>query len=355
MVGMKIVLLGDIHVYHLWPKPWQMLSKRVLGVTNLWLRRRHHFDMKLLDPLIERLEKVAPDMILGSGDMTTTALTPEFRLAREKFDGLFRSARTILVPGNHDRYTFTNKRNRDFETAFAPYTTADWPLVQRVGERLVVIGLDPTRPNICTDRGDMPADQLRELRLAIEQLDADDRLIVLSHYTLGTPPGYKTEAPRHAMINAEAVVDTLAAAPEVLYVHGHVHRPWCWRHEGAPNVVAINAGAPLHTSSAFPEGQGFWVVEPPATRPDTPSDIDQAVGEDAAQEAFTDIEESGPAGEGSRLSGLDVESGFDEDAGAGGSDEWKLTRHVMHEGQWHKQRVQAPSEPGAAATVPGFE
>ncbi|MHC4994450.1 MAG: metallophosphoesterase family protein [Planctomycetota bacterium] len=336
---MKIVLLGDVHVHHLWPRPWQMLSKRVLGVTNLWLNRRRHFNLDLLDPLIERLGSVAPDMILGSGDLTTTALPPEFRTARERFDPLFRSARTILVPGNHDRYTFTSKRNRDFETAFAPYTTTDWPLVQRVGERLVVIGLDPTRPNFITDRGRLPDDQLRELRIAIEQLDTDDRLIVLCHYTLGTPPGSPPEAERHAMINAEAVVDVLAGAPEVLYLHGHVHRPWCWRHEGAPNVVAINAGAPLHRSRDWPEGQGFWVIEPPKDRPDTPSDIDLAVGIDSLDEVFEDLESSGP------------ETLPDEPGSLGA---WTLTRHAMRDGAWVEQRVEPPPDPGAVAAIQPF-
>lgn len=273
---MKILLLGDVHLYHLYPKPWQLFSKRVLGLTNLWLNRRKHFDLNLLPPLLEKIQSINPDLILASGDLTTTALPIEFRAAAQHFTPLFKQARAILVPGNHDRYTFTNARHQDFETAFPQHTTTHWPSVQRVAPNLVVVGLDTTKPNIISDKGYLPKNQLRDLRIAIDQLEPNDQLIVLSHYTLGVPPNHHPEAPRHALINADQILETLLAAPpNTLYLHGHVHQPWLYRHPQTPNLLALNAGAPLHTSKHWPQGQGFWTIDLPTPddSPDTPDDL----------------------------------------------------------------------------------
>lgn len=97
---MRIVLLGDIHHYRLMVPPWQLLGKRLLGQANLWLNRRHSFDPSLLNPVIDRIADVAPDLILLSGDLTTTALRTEFADIAEQLAPLTDRFQTVIVPGN---------------------------------------------------------------------------------------------------------------------------------------------------------------------------------------------------------------------------------------------------------------
>lgn len=258
---MRIVLLGDIHLYQLRVWPWQLASKRVIGQMNLWFNRRFHFRIDRLGAMVERATAVLPDAVLLSGDLTTTALPGEFAAAMALLDPLVKSVPTWAVPGNHDRYTFTAARRRVFERYLGEHTTRDWPLHRRLAPGLHLVGLDPTRPNIVSDRGRLPAPQLDKLRGILDELAPTDRLIVLCHYTLGTPPGYHHEAPRHRMTNAAELLDILRGDRPTLYLHGHQHEPWCWRITSAPNIVAVNAGAPVLVKPHWPGGQGFWQID----------------------------------------------------------------------------------------------
>lgn len=258
---MRIVLLGDIHVSQLRVWPWHLLGKRVLGQANLWLRRRFRFKLDYLPGVIGRAAQLKPDLVLCSGDLTTTALPDEFEGAMRALSPLLEMTPMFLVPGNHDRYTFTAARAKRFEQFFGPHTAAVWPHVRRLGPRLVLIGLDPTRPNFITDRGRLGPAQLDRLAVEIKSLSPEDRLIVLCHYTIGVPPGHKPEQSRHAMIDASKLIEVLRGPRPVLYVHGHEHEPWCTRSAAADNIVTLNAGAPAMISRDWPCGQGFWEIE----------------------------------------------------------------------------------------------
>lgn len=259
---MRIVVLGDIHLYQLMLWPWDLFSKRVLGQMNLWLHRRHRFHMAGLGAMIQRIDEIRPDLLLGTGDLTTTATRGEFAMVTEKLGPLFARYDTALVPGNHDRYTFTAARRRYFENALGVDTVRREPLYRRLGDRLHLIGLDATRPNFITDRGLLDPIALRRLGQIIEPMTGDDRVIVICHYPIAMPPGRAPEARRHALIDAGALTGALAGTEaQVLYLHGHVHEPQCWRHTTAQNLTLINAGAPLMRSASWPGGQGFWQID----------------------------------------------------------------------------------------------
>lgn len=78
---MRLLLLGDLHFFQLGVWPYQLLSKRLLGQTNLWFNRRRHFRLSLWPAIRDRVRALAPDGLLCSGDFTTTALPGEFRQA----------------------------------------------------------------------------------------------------------------------------------------------------------------------------------------------------------------------------------------------------------------------------------
>lgn len=297
----RFILLGDIHVYQLAVAPWHLVGKRLLGQANLWLRRRARLRMDLLASVIDRIVALEPDMVLCSGDLTTTALHGEFALARRMLDPIIQQGDCFIVPGNHDRYSFTAARSRRFERYFGAQTSRVWPCYRQLTDHLHLIAFDPTRPTLLSASGRFDPLQLHAFTDSIvPQLPPEDRLIVLCHYSLGTPPGLRPESPHHGLQNAADFVTALSLPNEMLYVHGHVHRPWCWRLPDAPNITALNTGAPVLTGREYPGGQGFWEV---------------TVQEQA------DIP-------------------------------WQLTHHVMDAtGQWYTSAVPVPQQPGEAVPM----
>ncbi len=259
---MRIVLFGDLHLYRLALAPWDLISKRLLGQTNLWFHRSSRFDRSLLAPTVERIAKLEPDLVLGSGDLTTTATAAEFRDAHVALAPLLDRLPTLIIPGNHDRYTFTAAARRRFERFFVGHCPTAFPHHQILSDDLHLIALNASKPNVLLDRGRMGSAQLQGLRDLLGRIATGVRLIVLCHYTLGTPPRSKPEHWSHVMTDAEQVTAALGeSGRDVLYCHGHVHRPWCWRLSEAANIMTLNAGAPLHIGTDHPQGQGFWQIE----------------------------------------------------------------------------------------------
>ncbi len=102
---MRLLLIGDIHAYRLYVSPWHLLGKALLGQTNLWLYRRRKFDLSLLPAVVARAVDLRPDLVLLSGDLTTTAYPGEFADVAAALRPLLAAVPTVAVPGNHDRYT----------------------------------------------------------------------------------------------------------------------------------------------------------------------------------------------------------------------------------------------------------
>jgi len=301
---MRIVLLGDVHLYRLAVAPWHLLSKRVLGQVNLWVNRRNRFDTALVERIIARIETLEPDVLLCPGDLTTTALHSEFRLARRWFGDLFSRFPTLVIPGNHDRYTFTVARTRRFERYFGEWSPDQYPHHTTFDGQLHVIALDATQPNLLLDPGRIGEAQRTALAHQLAALPDGGRAIVMCHYTLGAPPNDRGEPRHHALVDESELRHVLRAANRTItFVHGHVHRPWCWRPTDAPNVVAINTGSPTHIGHAYPRGQGIWTLD----TADQTADPDQP---------------------------------------------WRARRHVLDaSGEWGAVTVDWPTEAGAAATI----
>jgi 3',5'-cyclic AMP phosphodiesterase CpdA len=296
---MRLVVLGDLHfgVMSVWP--WELVGKRFIGQMNLWFNRRRHFDYTLLEPTLERVRAIKPARVICTGDFTTTALDREFELAKRQVSPLLENFRGFVLPGNHDRYTFTSERVKRFEQHFGRWSAAAWPHYEQLTERDHFIALDVAKANALHDPGRVGETQLKALAALINTLPGDARLIVACHYTLGTPPGVH-EREHHQLEDLAELVEVLRGERQTLFVHGHVHRPWVWRHAKAANVVTLNVGAPLMIGQPWPRGQGFWSVDP----------------------------------------------------GSGANGLWRLSRHVMDgTGKWRSFDVPAPMEANQVAEI----
>jgi 3',5'-cyclic AMP phosphodiesterase CpdA len=258
--------VGDIHLYSLAVRPQQLLGKRLLGHTNLWLNRRHRFNHRMLGPLFEKIQAIKPDMALFSGDVTTTSLENEFHDIKQYLHPLSQTMPVMIVPGNHDRYTFRSARKRRMETVLDGIMPASFPHTQALTDRWDLMALDSAMPNVMLSRGALGRPQLERIEQQLKTYGEGDGLVVLCHYPVALPAGL----PRswtHDLAEADALRQMLEQCPaKVVFLHGHVHKPWYARPDGQDRLpfVCINAGSPCLTSDEFPLGQGFWEIELPA-------------------------------------------------------------------------------------------
>lgn len=263
---MRIALIGDIHHYRLDMHWRHLLSKRALGHANLYFNRRHRFNHALLGPIIDRIRTISPDAIICTGDVTTTSLEDEFHDVAVFLKPLSDQFHTLLVPGNHDRYTFTSKRSRRIERLLEHLLPKEFPHFEKLRGRWHVLALDGARPQVFLARGALGPRQLDAVRDRLGSLTERDGLIVACHYPVAAPPEALPMTPDHQLADARALTRLLQACPaRVVYVHGHIHRPWCWSPDNGRHrdITHINAGAPCMTSAVYPLGQGFWQIDLP--------------------------------------------------------------------------------------------
>ncbi|MDG3006598.1 metallophosphoesterase family protein [Paludisphaera mucosa] len=262
MPGFRLVHLSDVHVWKYEFNPLRLMNKRAVGMAALLLGRARRFRMERLRQVVERVESLAPDHVLITGDLTTTALAEEFALAFEALRPLLRSPeRATVVPGNHDRYTRGSARGRRFERSFGPFLGGEtFPWLRFVADRTAVLALDPSRPHLSA-RGRLPAAQLAAARELWEANRADvDRLVVACHYPIAAPPGLEEELAWKRLENADELTAWLATIGPHLYCCGHVHHAWAFTPPALPDEVCLNAGAPLLLDRRGDDPPGFLEI-----------------------------------------------------------------------------------------------
>jgi 3',5'-cyclic AMP phosphodiesterase CpdA len=258
----RLALIGDIHLFSLDVEPRRLLGKRLLGHTNLLLNRRFRFNHALLAPLIERVRQIEPDMVLLSGDVTTTSLEDEFLDIERFFRPLADQFPLVIVPGNHDRYTFRSARHRRVENLLQGLIPHSFPHFRELTPNWRLLGLDSARPQVMMSRGALGDPQFQAVARHVADLKKDQGLVVLCHYPAVTPPRVPASW-AHALAEARPLKRLLADCPgRIVFMHGHIHRPWHWApaYGNAAPFTCINAGSPCLTSNAYPLGQGFWQI-----------------------------------------------------------------------------------------------
>ncbi len=243
---MRLCHLSDLHLPLPGPVPRRALvGKRVLGWANLRLRRS---DTHRLEPFTELLDAVAAegaDLVLITGDLTNLSLESEFaevgRLLRER--GLS-VARTLILPGNHDRYTPLADLGEAFERGMRSWLPAgfrrerDWPLVRQVGDA-IVFGLDTAvwrGPHRAAGRLDPR--QLERLADALRRLPVDGPWPVIAmHHPPFELEGAFARHYRNGLDEFDALFDAIGNRGATV-LHGHLHKA-LRRRRGAIDIIGV--------------------------------------------------------------------------------------------------------------------
>ena len=174
-------------------------------------------DPVLVQPLIDQVAHIAPDLVVVSGDLTQRARSAQFQQARAFLDAL--PAPRLVVPGNHDvplhnvwarMFRPLEKYRRyisdDLEPCFAD-------------DELVVLGLNSAR-SLTIKNGRINQHQLEQVRSRLARLPPDRTRIVVTHHPLDLP---LERGEKDLVGRAQLAMQTFAACGVDLLLAGHLH------------------------------------------------------------------------------------------------------------------------------------
>lgn len=270
----RIAVVGDIHV-HRDPPHWKhLIGKRYFAHRNAKENEHRRFDDHLLVDVGAQITGANADAILLTGDFSVSALASEFRQALLRLTTSMPIGVHMLgVPGNHDRYTFSSAREHRCEKEMsarksgAAFMVPDKsPYHHPITKRWWLVAIDSVVPCLLTSRGRVGSEALRQLNEWKNNISEDTGVIVLCHYPFDVPPGVKWKW-HHRLAGAGKLRQWVASlAPRrVIFLHGHIHRPWLWSpaDDDFQHVTMLNAGPPTQRTAEHPNGRGFWTIDLP--------------------------------------------------------------------------------------------
>ena len=183
--ALTLIHFGDLHVWRLgWDADFYF--KRLLGLTNLIVRRGRKFPESIARAVVARLASEEADYVLFSGDLTTTSLRVEFEAGRRLLEPLRAKwgERFLTIPGNHDRYTPRATRLKLFETLFDDrHPDPVWFV--GLDDAWTLVSFDVCVPRLLSSRGRIDPAELSRLRVVLESARRRGRrILVMSHYPL---------------------------------------------------------------------------------------------------------------------------------------------------------------------------
>jgi 3',5'-cyclic AMP phosphodiesterase CpdA len=238
---LRLAHVSDLHVPCRWRKaPWLYFSKRAIGAFNYHVTRAGRHPKAAATALVETLARDASiDHVVVTGDLTNISLEEEFDAAREILRPLIERAPGFVsvIPGNHDRYTYSSERGRFFERVFSDCMTSEldagapFPFV-RFRKDVAILGLDSavaTLPFLATGRlGDEQRSRLARVLADPRVRDASYRVALIHHPPLVA--GGRRDKWRHRLKDDRELLAVAEERGIDLLLHGHIHEPFTVEH-----------------------------------------------------------------------------------------------------------------------------
>ncbi len=174
-------------------------------------------DEALLAPLHELVHKLAPDVVVVSGDLTQRAKSEQFEQARAWLDTL--PGPQIIVPGNHD-ISLYNVFRRFLQplTRYKRYITDDLDPMY-VDEEIAVLGVNTARSLTFKD-GRVNDEQVDKIKEQLCGLDKKITRIIVTHHPFDLP---ETNDDDDLVDRAPMAMKAFADCGVDLLLSGHMH------------------------------------------------------------------------------------------------------------------------------------
>jgi 3',5'-cyclic AMP phosphodiesterase CpdA len=174
------------------------------------------------DAMVRLFERVSPDVVVVSGDLTQRAKPEEFARARRTLDRFGADVPIVLTPGNHDvpLYRFWERLVRPYGRWRAFTGTEPLDTVTRV-EGATFVALHSSAPHRAVVNGRVDDAQLTFARRAFDESPGGDLRIVVTHHHFVPAPDGDGGPP---MPHAGAIVRALVEMEVDAVLGGHVHQ-----------------------------------------------------------------------------------------------------------------------------------
>jgi 3',5'-cyclic AMP phosphodiesterase CpdA len=182
-----------------------------------------YFVANLLDRAIMEINRIGPDVVVCSGDLTTFGYKQEYAQARDYLDQLD-CPDVITIPGNHDS---RNVGYVHFEEMIGPRST----VLRKDG--ITFVAVDSSEPDL--DHGVVGRGRYAWISEQFAPA-ADFKVFILHHHLLPIPG---TGRERNVVHDAGDTLEILQGAGVNLVLSGHKHVPYAWRLE---DLFVVNAG-----------------------------------------------------------------------------------------------------------------
>jgi 3',5'-cyclic AMP phosphodiesterase CpdA len=187
---------------------------RILHVSDL------HFgagDEPVLTPAFAGLiERVAPELVIASGDLTNRGRRAQHERAAAFLHGL--ELPVLAVPGNHDiPYSFPARFTAPWREFERQWQTTEPELI---GDQVHIVGVNSVRP-WRHQSGGVSAAQLERVKGRLRQAAPGSlRVVALHHQLIGAPWRSRKKPVAHR----NRVLATLVDSGAELIVGGHIHQ-----------------------------------------------------------------------------------------------------------------------------------
>jgi 3',5'-cyclic AMP phosphodiesterase CpdA len=188
--------------------------RTILHLSDLHFGR---VNLRLVDPLLKRVDEIKPDLVAVSGDLTQRARSRQFQEAREFLDALPQPQ--IVVPGNHD-VPLHNPFTRFLQPLdkFRRYITDDLQ-PSYVDSEIAVVGVNTAR-SLTIKGGRINEAQVERVKeILCSHSEAVIKAIV-THHPFDLPEGYDE---RDLVGRARMAMSGLAGCGADLFLAGHLH------------------------------------------------------------------------------------------------------------------------------------
>lgn len=175
-------------------------------------------DSRIIEPLVQTIEAVAPTFVAVSGDLTQRARRSQFLAARQFLDRL--RFPVLVVPGNHDVPLFNlAARFIDPYGSYRRYIQKELEPVYESDE-LIAVGLNSARALPFHGGGRLNERQVDRAAARLKSAPDGAVRIVVTHHPFDVPGTHGAE---HLIGHSDMAMGRLADAGADVFLAGHLH------------------------------------------------------------------------------------------------------------------------------------
>jgi 3',5'-cyclic-AMP phosphodiesterase len=192
------------------------------------------FDEDAMRSIVERINRMEPDVVVVVGDLTAAGYEWEFEQAAEWLGQI--EAPKVVIPGNHDsRNVGYIHFQRLFGERFSRFQQAfDAPRAERIrATGFTVVAVDSSDPDL--NEGHIGRERYPWIRAQFD-VPNDIKIFAIHHHLVSIPG---TGRERNIITDAGDLLAVLTSLDIDVILSGHKHVPFFW---GLNGILVANSG-----------------------------------------------------------------------------------------------------------------